>query len=494
MIAKIIGFAKSVIQASYFGATIETDSYNLASGIVSNVLYMLTTALAVSFVPIYIQKKSKMGKQKAFEFASNVITVLLAGAVVLVVIFELVAPLVMKLVAPAYTGKILADSILYFRVLVVGYVFALVAALYQNLLDAEKIYGFSSFTSIVNSVVLIVVILLGASKIGIWALVISLPLSYFFQFLLLYVKGRRYGILAFRCNMRDETIRLMCLQGLPILLSQATVEINQVIDRSLLSTMEEGVVTAVSYAAVLYQFVVHIISIPISTVMFTELSQAGAEENIQYIQSALKAVIKVIILICIPIIIVVFLCSTDIVQFVYGRGNFGKHAVEKTALGLIIYIICLIPVTIKSVLTKAYYALNDTRRPMFLGILEVAMNITLSIMLAKKWGLVGVVGATAISSLIVVIVMILNFSKTYVCIITNVFKEYWKIVIATSLTMGNAYFLKGIAITNVMGTLIIKTISIFAVYLGGLIITKDEMILECVNVIKRRIKKTNHIN
>ena len=59
LIAKAIAFGKSVLQASYFGATIETDAFNLSSGFVNNILYMITTALAVSFVPIYVKSKKK---------------------------------------------------------------------------------------------------------------------------------------------------------------------------------------------------------------------------------------------------------------------------------------------------------------------------------------------------------------------------------------------------------------------------------------------------
>ena len=51
LVSKALGFLKSIIQASYFGATIYTDAYNIANGFVSNILFMLVTAISVSFVP-----------------------------------------------------------------------------------------------------------------------------------------------------------------------------------------------------------------------------------------------------------------------------------------------------------------------------------------------------------------------------------------------------------------------------------------------------------
>ena len=58
IVGKGIGFLRMMVVAFLFGADYETDAYYLANGMVSNILYALTTAIAVSFLPIYIKKKS----------------------------------------------------------------------------------------------------------------------------------------------------------------------------------------------------------------------------------------------------------------------------------------------------------------------------------------------------------------------------------------------------------------------------------------------------
>ena len=63
IISKLFGFFKSVIQASYYGSSIYTDAFNMAYGVVGDILYMLTTSIAVAFVPYYISlKKDKVRK------------------------------------------------------------------------------------------------------------------------------------------------------------------------------------------------------------------------------------------------------------------------------------------------------------------------------------------------------------------------------------------------------------------------------------------------
>ena len=486
IVAKSIGFLKSMIQASYFGVTVATDAYSMANGVVNDVLYMITTALSVAFVPIYIQKKSQYGLEEAHKIASRVITALSIGAILLIVFLELIAPWFMQAVAPSYSGDLLQETVIYFRVMVIGYVFALVSALYQNLLNAEKRYGFSSVTSIINSFVLIVLILMLAGKIGIWALVISLPVSYLAQFILLYFKGRNYGTLTLRHGVKDDALKNMFVQALPILISQATVEINQVVDRALLSSMEEGVVTAVSYSAVLYQFVVHIISIPISTVMFTELSEAGAERNFDYIKRNLSESFKLIITICLPIILIVVFSANDIVNIVYGRGMFDSNAVEKTALGLMAYIFCVIPVTIKSVLTKAFYALNDTKRPMVIGMLEVGLNIMLSVILSRYLGIMGVVGATAIASTVFAVALIITFNIKHVNVTENIWRKYYKTIVAIVLSCIIVMGIKSVHFSSSLLNFSLRMIIAFISYLGILALLKEPIIY---SLFRRVIKK-----
>ena len=89
IIAKIIAFVKSMIQASYYGATIQTDVYNMTNGIVSNVLYMFTTAVAVAYVPLYVQKKAK--GENSYKFATVTITALTVAAIGLTLVMEIFA-------------------------------------------------------------------------------------------------------------------------------------------------------------------------------------------------------------------------------------------------------------------------------------------------------------------------------------------------------------------------------------------------------------------
>lgn len=489
LVAKIIAFLKSILQASYFGTTIETDAFNLSNGFVSNILYMITTALAVSFVPLYIQAKQR-DKEEGKRFATKSATLLFFSAIALTIVLVIITPVIIRIIAPLYEGETFNLTVRYFRVLCVGICFSLATNIFCNLLNAEKVYGFSTMTSIVNSVTLIFMIVFFSKSLGVWSLVISVPLSYFIQCIVLYLKSRKYVSISFKYGIRDKAIKILFLQAMPILISQATVEVNQVVDRTLLTTVGTGVVTAVSYSAILYQFAQTLVAAPLSTVMFTELSEAAAISDREKMSSILNNCYRILFLICIPIVIIIFFCSNDIVTIVYGHGAFSENAISQCAVGLAVYGFCLLPTCVKTVLSRAYYSMNDTRRPMVISILEVALNIGLSVALVKPFGIVGVVGATAISSIIFIIVMLIDYNIKYYKVISRreLFK-YWKQVVCGLIVLILFIFIRNASFSNSLLSFIIKSLIAFACYFGLLIVLRDSTFISLVSKITKRKKK-----
>ena len=483
LVAKIIGFIKSMVEASFFGASIEMDAFNVTSGFVGNILYMFTTAIAVAFIPIYIQRKNDDERRK---FATRTITILCLCSLVLVGVLLLTSNLIIRLIAPAFNVEQQKLAASFFRILVVGITFSLMANMFTSVLNAEKRYGYSSLSSLFNSVILILFIIAFSKRLGVWSLVLAMPISFFVQWLALYIVGHNYALISFKYGIKEENIRVLLVQAAPILLAQATVEINQVVDRALLSGVAVGALTAVSYSAVLFQFVTALISMPISTVMFTELSEAGVNKEHQKIKSILDESSKIIVLLSLPIIVITILCSEDIVSFVYGHGKFDSIAVKQCATGLKMYIFCLLPVSIKAVLSRAYYGLNDTKHPMYMGVLEVAFNILLSVLLVKKYGILGVVGATAVASYVFIIVMFIDYSKRYInLIVKDTILSYWKIILSLAVMIIVLLIIYPlISLSHLFSFLLIASVGLI-IYILLLLLMKERTIIQFLSAIKK---------
>lgn len=280
LLNKGLGFIKSMTIASVFGATIQTDAYYVAEGLMQNALIPVSEAVAVSFLPIYIATKEK-NREDAYKFTSRTITDIFLLALVLSGILYVAAPLILRLMLPTYTPDQLDASVYYFRLLIWGMCFYMSNQLLQSLLNAEKQYGFSSLTAMLNNLILTGAVLVLGGTFGLSAMAMAVPFSYIAQYAFLQIKSKDHGRLTCQYGFRDRRIWELCMQAMPIFFGNAIVELNQLVDKSLLSGMTEGSVTAVSYAAVLYQFAFNLISIPMTTIIYTELAESFAAGHME---------------------------------------------------------------------------------------------------------------------------------------------------------------------------------------------------------------------
>lgn len=489
---KGLGFIKSMTIASVFGATIQTDAYYVAEGLMQNALIPISEAVAVSFLPIYITIKEK-NKEDAYKFTSRTITDIFLLALVLSGILYVVAPVLLKLMLPSYTANQVAMSVYYFRILIWGMCFYMSNQLLQSLLNAEKQYGFSSFTAMMNNLILTAAVLLMGHRFGLRAMAMAVPFSYIAQYLFLQIRSRDYGRLTMHHGWRDSRIWKLCLQAAPIFCGNAICELNQLVDKSLLSGMETGSVTAVSYAAVLYQFASNLISIPMTTIIYTELAESFAAGKIKEGGEKLEKGIHISLLFCIPLSLFVVMASKLIVEITYGRGAFDAQAVAMTAEGLRYYGLCFLAYCLNALLFRACYSLNDTMLPMKVGLGTVSLNIVLSITLAHFCGLKGVVLATAIANTLTCFITLFIFNKTKFTIHLRKFiRPAIMIVFSSSVGfLSCVLWIKSEIIGNSIWLFITSVILYFGIYGTLMVMFKDEMVMEVLQMIETFLKKKN---
>lgn len=431
LLNKGLGFIKSMTIASVFGANLQTDAYYVAEGLMQNALIPISEAVAVSFLPIYIGIKEK-NRQEAERFTGKTITDVFLLALVLSGLLYVAAPFFLRLMLPTYTAEQVDLAVYYFRILIWGMCFYMSNQLLQSLLNAEKQYGYSSFTAMLNNLILTGAVLAMGYRFGLSAMAVAVPVSYAAQFMLLQFKSRNYGRLTYKYGIRDSRIAKLCFQALPIFFGNAISELNQLVDKSLLSGMQEGSVTAVSYAAVLYQFAANLISIPMTTIIYTELAESFTAGHKNEGRDKLEKGIHISLFFCIPLSIYVMIVSELVVQITYGRGAFDMQAVTMTAQGLRFYSLCFLSYCVNALVFRACYSLGDTMLPMKIGLGTVSLNIVLSIAMAQVMGLQGVVLATAIANTTTMLVSLWIFNRTKITIHLRYFVKNGMVILVAS--------------------------------------------------------------
>lgn len=86
------------------------------------------------------------------------------------------------------------------------------------MLNSEKAYGYSAVSSLVNSVVVIICIVMLHRYIGIWSLIVAIIISMMAQNIVVAYRGRKYAKFTFRYGIWDDSIKLLLIQSAPIFL------------------------------------------------------------------------------------------------------------------------------------------------------------------------------------------------------------------------------------------------------------------------------------
>lgn len=395
LVSKLLGFIKQLVTASTFGTTQETDLINLSQGLIGNLQYLLVQTVLSALIAVYLHT-AQQGEDAAKRFSFDVwkaLTVITAGVVLLV---ELFAPWLSRLIAPSYPDERLAQLSRYLRLFAPVLLLLVWIAVFNGLLHANKRFIPGEMISVHQSLFLIALTVLLAGRLGVGVLVLAFFAYNLWNTGYTALLSRRYWHVSHGNPFQNPAVRRLLRMMLPLLLGYSLVYVNQMVDKALVSGLDAGAVTALGYAAVLSDLVGTFI-ITFSSMLFAYVTtHITCGDEIGAADLTARAAV-VLLIAFLPVSLLTILCAEDIVTVVYARGAFGAESVRICALSLRGYAFMFPPLVLREVYSRYLYGHQDSKRPMINSSLAVVCNIVLSIALCPQLGVFGVTIASSIS-------------------------------------------------------------------------------------------------
>lgn len=486
VISKVIGFAESAIAASYFGTTAEIDMFYLASTFANRFVFTIFSGLSIVGLTMYNSARQEGGEEKGDRFTSALISCVVPLAIVVTIVIYFLSPFVAGIMASNYNEEMRQTLVCYLRELSGIAVFYALTVVFTCVLNANKRFLPGVMVSIIQNLSMILFILLFSNKVGVNSIVWGLIVAYVLQAGFLYYVTR--SLLRFSSfSLRDDiNIKRILLLIAPLVLGEATGEINTLVDQYLATMQGEGYVSGLTYSETFNDIVTALFIQTITTVLLAYFSELAIQKKYGEMLYELKKILKLLTLLLIPVSLVTITCPKDIVSIVFERGNFNKESVTITALALCGYGFGFVFKTIMVIVKRPFFAINNTKVPMYMGIFNVVVNITLSIFLSKQFGIIGITLATSISYLIVCIIYFVLLSKTFAEMIwEDTLPFVKKILFAIVVTYIFVFLVMRIDFINHFVNLCIVTVVCFSSFFGVLYILK----LEELKFIKEQIRQ-----
>jgi putative peptidoglycan lipid II flippase len=185
---------------------------------------------------------------------------------------------------------------------------------------------------------------------------------------------------------------------IPALFGVSVTQINLLLDTVIASVLITGSISWLYYADRLLEFPLGLFGIGIATVILPSLAGLHARKNNHEFRATIDWGIRVISLLGWPALAGLMVLAQPIIMVLFMRGEFSQTDVLQVSYALFAYLSGLISFMFIKILAPGYYARQDTKTPVKIGIKAMVANMVFNLMLAPFLGYVGLALATTMSA------------------------------------------------------------------------------------------------
>lgn len=436
IISNLLGFGKDLVLSYFYGASETTDVYLIAITIATAIFSFLGSAVSTSYVPMYRQVELEEGKSEARKYTNNLLNILFLFITLILMLGLIFTEELVLLFASGFKGTTLHQAIMFTKISLFGGYFTVSLLLLNAYLRLHNRFIVPAVNAIVGHIVIMVFIYI--STLGnVKMLIIGTVIANILQvcFLIPFLKGSHYKY-AFLFNIKDKNIQKTIKIAFPVIISDSIMQINLMIDRTLASLIVVGGISALSYANKINGFVQSVFVLSIAHIMYPLISKMATKNNIKDLKESLQTSIGIIIMLVLPATAGVMVLSEPIIQALFGRGAFDTKATILTSSALFFYSIGMVGSGLREIISRTFYALQDTKTPMINASLAVLLNIVLNLLLSKYMGVSGLALATSIAGITSALLLYLSLRRKIGSLGTiNLLRSFVKILLS-SIIMG----------------------------------------------------------
>ncbi|WP_057830636.1 murein biosynthesis integral membrane protein MurJ [Colwellia sp. TT2012] len=422
LISRVLGLIRDVVIANVMGTGVMADVFIFANKIPNFFRRLFAEgAFAQAFVPVlseYRVKDEQQAEQHGGKNSHEQTRLLIAqvsgtlGVIITgVTLFGMLAsPLFVMLFgfgwfvdwfndAPGGERYTLASNLLSITFPYLWFISF--TALSGAVLNTMGRFAVAAFTPVLLNVAIISMAIYGApytetpAHALAWGVFLGGLIQFLFQIPFLYKAGM---LVKPKWAWHSEGVRKIRKLIIPALFGVSVTQINLLLDTLIASFLISGSISWLYYADRLLEFPLGLFGIGIATVVLPSLAKLHSKNNPAEFSATLDWGIRVISLFGWPALAGLMVLAQPIIMVLFMRGEFSQDDVMQVSMALFAYLSGLLSFMFIKILAPGYYARQDTKTPVKIGIKAMVANMIFNLMLAPFLGYVGLALATSLSA------------------------------------------------------------------------------------------------
>ena len=392
-VSRVTGFARDLLNSWIFGAGLVSDSYFAALRI-PNLLRDLFAegAFSPAFVPVLSKSIEKEKAEKTWKLISEVFTTLLLAVGTTVALGILVAPLLVHVVAPGFTGDPSKYSLTVSltRILFPVLLFVSMAALWMGTLNSYDRFAVPAFAPVAMNATLILAGLYlyywpsmrssqdEMQKIYIWTF--ATTIGFAFQWLIQVPDTRGLGG-RFRLLWppKHPGIREILILLAPAVISLSVTQVDFLLNQIFASFLQNGSITCLNYGNRLMQLPYGVFGVSIATVVLPLMSRQKADGDHKGFSQTLGQSLEAAAFIMIPATVGLCLVSLPICRLAFQHGNFSVEATKRVSEATCLYTLGLFAQAGIKITAQAFYPLRKPKWPFWAAVISMVSTAFLNL-------------------------------------------------------------------------------------------------------------------
>jgi putative peptidoglycan lipid II flippase len=345
-------------------------------------------ALGSAFIPTFTAYLEQARREEAWRIASGVVNAIALIMIVLAGLAALFArPIVAGVLAPNFEPEKQALAASLMRIMMLSPVIFSISGLMMGILNAHQRFLLPALAPALYNLGIIGGAIFLSPSMGIYGLAWGVVIG-----ALLHLLVQVPGLLALKMpyrpvlDVRHPGVREVARLMGPRVLGLAIVQVNFWVNTALASGMVEGSIAALSRAWVIMLLPQGIIAQSVANAVFPTFSIHAARGERDQLRGTLGQVLRMVLFLAIPASVGLIALRVPLVRLLFERGAFTPDDTQATAWALLFFALGLVAHSLVEIVTRAFYALHDTRTPVLVGAAAMLLNVALSLTLIRVMG------------------------------------------------------------------------------------------------------------
>lgn len=415
MASRVLGFLRDILIATFLGAGPVAEAFFVAFRLPNMFRrFFAEGAFNTAFVPLFAKRLEAEGPDAARDFGTQAMSGLFFVLLIFSLLGQIAMPWLVWLLAGGFEDPEKVDlTVILARIMFPYILFISLAALLSGVLNA-----FGRFAAAAAAPVLLNVILISSVALA-WRM--DLDVGYILawgaslagvaQCALVWVAARQVGmgLIPRRPRWTPDMARLVAL-GVPALLAGGVMQINLVVGTRVASQFE-GAVAWLSYADRIYQLPLGVVGIAIGIVLLPELARRLRAGDLPGTRDSMNRAAEFSLALTLPATAGLLAIPALITAVLFEHGKFTTDDTHATAQALMVYALGLPAFVLQKVVQPAYFAREDTRRPLHYALVGMVLNLVLAVGLAPWIGFLAAAIATTLAAWVNLALLVCGLSR-----------------------------------------------------------------------------------